>query len=172
MHSSVEELTPEQVVSSWALLDYIIEKAEERKKLLRVHLLSLADERGEFLRNEGRELKIAGSKIIKERRKSQQPDEVLLRRLLDSKRIRNDSCFDSKVIETINLEKLKTMIHTGLISEEELKPMYSISFALRMKLNTILVEFLENMYHRGTHRINEFFDANTCNYEQDTGDDE
>jgi hypothetical protein len=157
LHSPPNEMTESQVVTAWAMLDFIICKAEERKKQLRAVLLKFAEERGEVTRNGGNEVKVEGTKVIRDRRVSSCPDEVKLRNLLDSKHIRHDACFEPKTVEVLNMQKLEEMVARGLLTQEEMAPFFNVQYALRVKLNTALSDFLEGVFQRGNRSLHDLF---------------
>lgn len=150
LHGSPDHMSEAQVVTAWAMLDFVICKAEERKKQLREVLLRFAEQRGEPTKNGGSELKIEGTKVCRERRVASTPDELKLRKLLDSKNIRYEACFETKTVQVLNVDKLNEMVEEGLVTREEISPFFNVQYALRMKLNTTLADFLEGVFQRLT----------------------
>lgn len=135
LHKKLEDLTPNEAATAYAAVSFVASKLDLRKKALASLLKDLAQKLGESNSKGGQILPTEAAVIHRERRESHKPDGELTLRLINDRGIDKRLAFDEVTVLEPNPSKLKELVETGLLNQEEFDLLYPVNFAIRVTPN-------------------------------------
>jgi hypothetical protein len=132
LHSDPKEISTSNAVLSYAILNFLDKRVEERKKVLKAVLMPLAETRGIENDKGHRELEVGQEKIIRERKQSAGPNEDKLKTLLATKGIDMSEVYDEVKTVVLNPSKLEFLVSVGKLDKEEVEALRDESFSLKV----------------------------------------
>lgn len=142
LHAPVKEMPITHVVQAWAVLDFLEKRVKDRKAELRLRLLDEAEDNGKPTDKGGQRLFIDGSTVLREKRVSKTPAEDVVDRLLEEGSLEREAAYDERTVEVLNPSKLRLLVESGAMDEDELEEAKKISWALKVFPSTELQEVL------------------------------
>jgi hypothetical protein len=146
-HGSMMQTDPlhsplSDVVTSYAVINYLEKAIEKRKKALNPHLLAQAKTHGTELEKGHRLLMVGQEKVIRERALSSAPEEEKLKLLLETHHISLLEAFDEVKTVVLNPSKLKYLVEVGKLKAAEVDALREESFRLKVEAGPELKELL------------------------------
>jgi hypothetical protein len=120
-------------VTAYAVLDHFEKAFEARKKLLRPHILAQAETHGDPNDKGGSALVVGEEQVVRERRRSSEPNSDKLRALLETRGVPLLECFDEVRSVQLNPSRLQYLIDIGKLKQDEVDALRDETFALRVR---------------------------------------
>lgn len=143
---NVWEVSLEEVVEAWQVLDAIKDQVEIKLKALRERLMEEAEQTGSMTEKKGYELDIDDATVIKERREAKLPDEEGLKMLLEERNLKVSDGFTEKTVWVIDPSKLNSLVELGKLKQDDIDELHQVNWALKVKpapyLDALLAGFL------------------------------
>ena len=154
MHAPVEDLSTSSVVETWLMLDLIEGMVEERKKALRERLLLEAKNNGEQQTESGSfKMNVHGSTVLRERREAKQIDVDKMTELMNAKGIDPSLVIDKVTTYAVNLSKVANLVANGVLTQEEVDNLKTVTWALRVTASKEFKKMLEEAKEASKNKL-------------------
>lgn len=127
-----DDMTINNMVLAYKLVDFVEKEAAERKKVLRKQILSYAEVEGEPTEKGGSSVQVNGFKVVRERRRAADPNPEGIKELLEKNGIDVEEAFDAVKVLQLSPTKIKYLIESGKLDKEKVEALHAITFALRV----------------------------------------
>ena len=134
---------PGDLVEYWALLTYLADEVEKRKKDLRGQLLELAESVGATTDKGGQKFTLDGSIVMRQRRVNKTPDVAGLKSLLTLSEIDLDEAFTKQVKVVPDISKIQNLIDLGRLDEDKVEKLKKVTWALSVRPSFELLDLLD-----------------------------
>lgn len=142
MHTPIDALDNEELVTAYAMLDFVGKKIEKRTETIKAKLKEEAESKGEVY-EKGKKMRVEGSVVTREERVSKSPDEAKLRALLEAKGIPIEEAFTEQKAMLLDASKVEFLISTGKLTQQEVDDLKGKTYACKVKPSTELEDLLE-----------------------------
>jgi hypothetical protein len=133
MQKTVTSMSIEEIAHSYYLLHGMEKAMKERKEELRQQLLPYVEKHGKHSVKGGYYVILEGLNVLRESRRDSTPDLDALKKMLATKGLKVEDCFDAVSQLQFNPTKLAFLIETGKLNEDEVEDLHRITLALKVQ---------------------------------------
>ena len=154
-HMPPDQLPVEASVKAFAIIKYIVEKLEERRKELRAHLLentSILKHAEAVGKGGSTKTMVEGNKVNRKRTEKHLANIKKLKEILEKKNIPEQEVFDTvtrTITETVvNPSKIDALVQTGRLTEAEVKACNVVTWTFTVNPSAEVKDLLEEFDRR------------------------
>jgi hypothetical protein len=155
VQTEIPQLSLEELVKAYAILDQLLKRLETRKDALRAKLLQEIEVHGTQNDKGGFKLRVEDVVCLKEKREGKVPEREPLLALLQAESIAMDSVFDAVTIYEINPSKIEHLVSIGKLQQDKLDALKKVTWALKVTPGADLLELLDEAMSVGTAVVQE-----------------
>lgn len=144
--SIAEDLTAAaDLAEVFAVLQFLEQKIDERKKVIRQRLLYKAEQTGVSTDKGGQFIKTAFGSITREKRISKMPEEADIKILLGQNDVPFEDAFSEQKKMVLDPSKLEQLVMTGKLLKDAVESARRVTYALKFKPTPVVAERMEAM---------------------------
>jgi len=133
MQKAITSMSIEEIAHAYYLLHGMEKAMKVRKEELRQQLLPYIEKHGKHSVKGGYYVILEGLNVLRETRRESAPDLVGLKKMLLSKGLKVEDCFDAVQTLQFNPTKLAFLTETGKLDENEVEDLHKLTAALKVR---------------------------------------